>query len=129
MLGLGVAPHRLRPARDGELDDVLATAREAERLGFDHVIADSHLLRTDQGSTLDPLLLLAAIGGATERIRLATSVLITPLYQPVVPAHRWAGSPRRQGCRCRPPVLPLPELRRATAGQAVMRQFCGSASF
>jgi alkanesulfonate monooxygenase SsuD/methylene tetrahydromethanopterin reductase-like flavin-dependent oxidoreductase (luciferase family) len=90
MLRLGLAPHRLWPTRDSELDDVLQTAREAERLGFDHVIAGSHVLRTDQGSTFDTLLLLGAIGGATERIRLVTSVLIAPLHQPVMLAHQAA---------------------------------------
>ncbi|MFF4058751.1 hypothetical protein ACFYZ8_22690 [Streptomyces sp. NPDC001668] len=39
----GVAPHRLWPAHETELDDVLETARAAEELGFDCLIANSHL--------------------------------------------------------------------------------------
>ncbi|GII30530.1 TIGR03619 family F420-dependent LLM class oxidoreductase [Planotetraspora mira] len=87
---LGIAPHRLWPDRDGDLEGVLETARTAERLGFDHVIAGSHVLRTGLGATLDPIVLLSAVAGATSRIRIATSVLIAPLYQPVILAHQTA---------------------------------------
>ncbi|WP_406472363.1 TIGR03619 family F420-dependent LLM class oxidoreductase [Streptomyces sp. NBC_01615] len=87
---IGVGPHRLWPGRESELDGVLETARTAERLGFDHLIAGSHLLAGDLGVTPDPLVLLSAIAGATERIRVVTSVLILPLYNPVVIAHQAA---------------------------------------
>jgi probable F420-dependent oxidoreductase len=87
---LGVAPHRLWPAHEDELDGVLETARTAEELGFDHLIASSHLLAGDVGVTPDPLVLLSAVAGATTRIGLVTSVLILPLYNPVVVAHQTA---------------------------------------
>lgn len=96
---LGVAPHRLWPAHEDELDGVLETARTAEELGFDHLIASSHLLAGAVGVTPDPLVLLSAVAGATTRIRLVTSVLILPLYQPVVVAHQTATLDRLSGGR------------------------------
>lgn len=96
---LGVAPHRLWPAHEDELDGALETARTAEELGFDHLIASSHLLAGAVGVTPDPLVLLSAVAGATTRIRLVTSVLILPLYQPVVVAHQTATLDRLSGGR------------------------------
>ena len=96
---IGVAPHRLWPGRESELDGVLETARAAERLGFDHLIAGSHVLAGDLGVTPDPLVLLSAIAGATERVRVVTSVLILPLYNPVVLAHQAATLDRLSGGR------------------------------
>ncbi|WP_019930095.1 LLM class flavin-dependent oxidoreductase [Nocardia sp. BMG111209] len=89
-LRIGVAPHRLWAATESELDDVVESARLAERLGFDHLIAGSHVLDTELGPTLEPLTMLSVIAGATSRIRLATSVLILPLYHPVVLANQTA---------------------------------------
>lgn len=96
---IGVAPHRLWPGRESELDGVLTAARTAENLGFDHLIAGSHVLAGDLGVTPDPLVLLSAIAGATTRIRLVTSVLILPLHQPVVLAHQAATLDRLSGGR------------------------------
>ncbi|MFC9846728.1 TIGR03619 family F420-dependent LLM class oxidoreductase [Streptomyces sp. NPDC060223] len=87
---IGVGAHRLWPGRESELDGVLETARTAERLGFDHLIAGSHVLAGEQGVNADPLVLLSAIAGATDRIRVVTSVLILPLHNPVVLAHQAA---------------------------------------
>lgn len=87
---IGIAPHRLWPDRSSDLENAVSIAQAAERLGFDHVIAGSHLLRTRLGVTLDPIVLLSAVAGATARIRIATSVLITPLYHPVILAHQSA---------------------------------------
>ncbi|WP_433627873.1 TIGR03619 family F420-dependent LLM class oxidoreductase [Nocardia sp. CA-120079] len=89
-LRLGIAPHRLWPDSAFELDDVIETARTAEQLGFDHIIAGSHVLAGDLGVTHEPLIMLSAIAGATSRIGIATSVLILPLYNPVVLAHQTA---------------------------------------
>ena len=89
-LRLGIAPHRLWPDDDVELDGIIETARTAEQLGFDHLIAGSHVLAGDLGVTPDPLITLSAIAGATSRIGIATSVLILPLYNPVVLAHQAA---------------------------------------
>lgn len=96
---LGVAPHRLWPAHEDELDGVLETARTAEELGFDHIIASSHLLAGATGVTPDPLVLLSATAGATSRIGLVTSVLILPLYNPAVVAHQAATLDRLSGGR------------------------------
>ena len=69
---------------------VLRVAREAERLGFDSVYMSGHVLEDPNGTVLDPLITLAAVAGATERIRLATSVLILPHYNPVLLANEAA---------------------------------------
>ncbi|MGW1210052.1 TIGR03619 family F420-dependent LLM class oxidoreductase [Streptomyces sp. NPDC002499] len=99
MLRIGVAPHRLWPAREEEVDGVLATARTAEELGFDHVFASGHALAGDSGVTPDPLVTLAAVAGATERIGLVTSILVLPLYNTIVLAHQAATLDRLSGGR------------------------------
>src|SRR5262249_32909832 len=90
VMRIGVAPHRLWPLNGDDLEGVLETAVLAERLCFNHVIAGCHLLRTSLGVTPDPIVLLSAVAGATSRIRIATSVMITTLYHPVVLAHQAA---------------------------------------
>ncbi|MET7570318.1 LLM class flavin-dependent oxidoreductase [Streptomyces sp. NPDC005492] len=87
---IGVAPHRLWPDQESELDAVLQTAVRAEELGFDHVFASGHAVAGATGVTPDPLILLAAVAGATRRIGLVTSVLVLPLYNPVILAHQAA---------------------------------------
>ncbi|MEU0413825.1 TIGR03619 family F420-dependent LLM class oxidoreductase [Streptomyces griseorubiginosus] len=85
---------------EDEIDGVLETDRTAEELGFDHVIASSHLPAGAAGGvTPDPVVLLSAVAGATSRIGLVTSVLILPLYHPVVVAHRAATLDRLSGGR------------------------------
>lgn len=86
-----LGPHATRAA-------VLGTARTAEERGFSHVLMSSHLLAgaldsATEGavaSAADPVVLLAAVAGATERVRLATSVLVLPYYHPVVLANQLA---------------------------------------
>ncbi|WOX13368.1 LLM class flavin-dependent oxidoreductase [Streptomyces sp. N50] len=87
---IGVAPHRLWPDGEGELDEVLQTAVRAEELGLDHVFASGHAVAGATGVTPDPLVLLAAIAGATRRIGLVTSILVLPLYNPLILAHQAA---------------------------------------
>ncbi|MHC3469683.1 TIGR03619 family F420-dependent LLM class oxidoreductase [Streptomyces sp. 7R007] len=99
MLRIGVAPHRLWPAREDETDGVPETARTAERLGFDHVFASGHAVAGDTGVTPDPLVLLSAVAGATERIGLVTSILVLPLYNPLLVAHQAATLDRLSGGR------------------------------
>jgi probable F420-dependent oxidoreductase len=96
---IGVAPHRLWPDQETELDAVLQTAVRAEELGLDHVFASGHAVAGELGVTPDPLILLAAIAGATRRIGLVTSVLVLPLYNPVVVAHQTATLDRLSGGR------------------------------
>jgi probable F420-dependent oxidoreductase len=77
----------------GELGAVTALASAAEAAGIDQIAVPDHLAigpRTDRypygrfplppdEPWLEPLTLLAALAGATRRIRLATGVLIAPL--------------------------------------------------
>lgn len=60
------------------VDQVVADARAAERAGFDFVGCGEHLFF--HGPTPNPFVLLAAAAGATERIRLLSSVSLLPLY-------------------------------------------------
>ena len=87
---IGFAPHRLWPTDPADLAAVLETARLIEQLGFDHVIAGTHLLAGDLGLSPDPLVMLSAVAGATSRIRVISSILIAPLYEPLVVAHQAA---------------------------------------
>ena len=75
------------------LSGVIETAALAERAGVDQIVAPDHLAigpRTDRypygrfplppgEPWLEPVVTLAAIAGATQRIRLGTGVLIAPL--------------------------------------------------
>lgn len=87
---VGVAPHRLWPSDARDLDDVVANAVLAERIGFDHLIAGSHVLAGDLGVTLDAVVLLSAMAGATSRIKIVASVLVAALCEPHVLAHQAA---------------------------------------
>jgi probable F420-dependent oxidoreductase len=68
-------------------------AREVEDLGFDSLFITDHLLaakRFYSVSFLEPLSALAVAAGATERVRLGTSILIMPLRNPVMLAKELA---------------------------------------
>jgi probable F420-dependent oxidoreductase len=83
-------------------DGVLSLAREGERLGFhsamiaDHIVfpvsSDSHYPYTVDGKhpgggdALETFSILGVVGGATERLRLVTSVLVLPYRNPVLTA-------------------------------------------
>jgi alkanesulfonate monooxygenase SsuD/methylene tetrahydromethanopterin reductase-like flavin-dependent oxidoreductase (luciferase family) len=55
---------------------------EAERLGFDSVwITEHHFC--DDGYTPSPMVMGAAIGARTKRMRLGTNLLVLPLHNPV----------------------------------------------
>jgi probable F420-dependent oxidoreductase len=64
------------------------TARQArwmEDLGYEYFSAGEHFMRGNPpGPTHATLPLLAVAAGATERIRLLSSVLLAPFYHPVV---------------------------------------------
>ncbi|MFD9004750.1 TIGR03619 family F420-dependent LLM class oxidoreductase [Streptomyces sp. NPDC059582] len=85
---LGISLEPPFPTDDGSLG--LRTALAAERLGFDYALVSGHVLANANGSAADPLILLSAVAGATQRIRLATSVLVAPYYDPVVLANQAA---------------------------------------
>lgn len=83
----------LLPTRDqtvlGEHEPgrLVVQARRAEELGLDSVWAgDSPVTRP----RADPLLLLAAVAGTTERVTLGTAVLLPALRHPVLLAHQLA---------------------------------------
>ncbi|MFE0464197.1 LLM class flavin-dependent oxidoreductase [Kitasatospora sp. NPDC058965] len=81
-LGISLAPPRW-PAAGGAM--ALQTALRAEQLGLHWVTMSDHVLPTT-GSGLEPLTLLAAVAGATSRIRLASSVLVLPYRHPLLVA-------------------------------------------
>jgi alkanesulfonate monooxygenase SsuD/methylene tetrahydromethanopterin reductase-like flavin-dependent oxidoreductase (luciferase family) len=62
--------------------DAVETAVVAEAAGFDALWLSEHH-GWDDGYCPSPLSLAAAMAGATTRIRLATGVLLAPLYDPV----------------------------------------------
>ena len=67
--------------------NIVAFARRVEELGFDSLWVTDHLLSAQHfysASFLEPLSTLAVAAGATERVRLGTSVLVLPTRQPVV---------------------------------------------
>jgi probable F420-dependent oxidoreductase len=68
-------------------------ARVVEDLGFDSLFVTDHLLaakRFYSVSFLEPLTALAVAAGATQRVRLGTSILIMPLRHPVILAKELA---------------------------------------
>ncbi len=70
-----------------------AYLRRAEQLGFDAAVTVDRLLTTTPlyvCSWLEPISLLSALAGVTERIRLGTMILVLPLQNPVYVAKAWA---------------------------------------
>ncbi|MGH0031454.1 MAG: TIGR03619 family F420-dependent LLM class oxidoreductase [Myxococcota bacterium] len=77
----------------GRLHEVVDLAVAAERAGVDSLIVPDHVLMSDRTEAyawgpfpfpievpwLEPLTVLAAVAGATSRVRLATGILIAPL--------------------------------------------------
>lgn len=70
-----------------------AYLRRAEQLGFEAAVTVDRLLTTTPlyvCSWLEPISLLSALAGVTERIRLGTMILVLPLQNPVYVAKAWA---------------------------------------
>jgi probable F420-dependent oxidoreductase len=68
-------------------------ARQVEDLGFDSLFITDHLLAAKRFYSVnwqEPLTTLAVAAGATERVRLGTSILIMPLRHPVILAKELA---------------------------------------
>ncbi len=71
---------------------IRSTALRAEQLGYDSVWVSDHVIVPNAqvpriGACIyDPLVTLAVIAGASERVRLGTTVLIVPYRNPVVTA-------------------------------------------
>ena len=74
------------------------SARNLEDLGFDFLSTGEHFMRGDPPTpTSLSLPVLAVAAGATERIRLVSSILLVPFYHPTVLAKLtttiWTGPP------------------------------------
>jgi probable F420-dependent oxidoreductase len=65
--------------------ETVAEARWMEDLGYEYISAGEHFMRgSPPGPTQAALPLLAVAAGATEKIRLLSSILLTPFYHPLV---------------------------------------------
>ncbi len=82
-LTFGIGPHWNDHA--GSAEDVGRLAARIEGLGFDALFAGDHL--SFHSPYPDPFVILSIAAAHTRRIRLQTSVLILPLYQPFRLAH------------------------------------------
>jgi alkanesulfonate monooxygenase SsuD/methylene tetrahydromethanopterin reductase-like flavin-dependent oxidoreductase (luciferase family) len=83
-------------------DGILALAREGERLGFHSAMVADHIVlpiesqstypytldgkHPSVGDALETFSILGVVAGATERLRLVTSVLVLPYRNPVLTA-------------------------------------------
>jgi len=72
---------------DSDLAFIVDVARRAEQAGYDSVWAGDSLLARPRG---EPLTLLAAVAGATDRVVLGTAVLLPLLRHPLSLAHALA---------------------------------------
>ena len=82
-----------RGPRSASLAEMGRYLRRAEALGFEAAVTIDHLLTTPPAyacTWLEPIALLSALAGVTERIRLGTLVLVLPLRNPVYLAKEWA---------------------------------------
>lgn len=64
------------------IKDVPETARYAEKLGYDYLCSGEHMMF--HGAVPNSLITLAVAAGATSRIRLMSTVVLLPLYTPMV---------------------------------------------
>ena len=79
---MGTAPLRFGGVFGGS--HAVETVRTLERLGFDFVADGEHIMRGTPPQPSDAALVsLAAVAGATTRVRLLTAAVLTPLYHPV----------------------------------------------
>ena len=80
-------------SRTASLAEMGRYLRRAEALGFEAAVTIDHLLTTPPAyacTWLEPLVVLSALAGLTERIRLGTLVLVLSLRHPVSFAKEWA---------------------------------------
>ena len=64
------------------VDRLVEQVRHADRWGFETCVFTEHHQQPD-GSLSSPLAVMAALSAVTSRIRLATAVLLAPLYDPI----------------------------------------------
>lgn len=75
--------------RDGDVDDVIAIAEAADRLGYDFLTASEHVAIPRAASARrgrrywDPAVTLGLLAGRTQTIRLATFCLVVPYHHPL----------------------------------------------
>lgn len=86
-------------------DELRAIATTADALGFDHLTCSEHVavpadVAETRGATYwDPLATLSFLAAATERIRLATHVLVLGYHHPLALAKRYGTLDRLSGGR------------------------------
>jgi probable F420-dependent oxidoreductase len=90
---------------DAGIDAIAATAQAGERLGYHHVTCSEHVavaadkLHLRGRSYWDPLATLGYLAACTQRIRLATHVLVLPFHHPLAIAKRYGTLDRISGGR------------------------------
>jgi probable F420-dependent oxidoreductase len=91
--------------RDGTIDDIRRIAQAADRLGYDHVTCSEHVAVPEEavpvrgGRYWDPLATFGYLAAHTERIRLATNVLVLGYHHPLALAKRYGTLDRVSGGR------------------------------
>ncbi len=75
-------PVAAKANREQSHSDQIQQIADAEALGFDSVWLTEHHFQAD-GYTPSPLVIAAAIGSATSRLRIGTNLLLLPLYHPI----------------------------------------------
>jgi probable F420-dependent oxidoreductase len=83
----------------GSVDEVVATARRAEELGYDTVLLRDHFVAEPYGEQVAPLIGLAAAALATSRLKVGTLVLSNDYRHPVVLAKEAATLQQLSGGR------------------------------
>jgi probable F420-dependent oxidoreductase len=87
------------------IDELLQVAATADRLGFDHITCSEHIAVPTADAEVrgavywDPLATLGCIAGRTDRIRLATYVLVLGYHHPLELAKRYGTLDRIAGGR------------------------------
>jgi probable F420-dependent oxidoreductase len=90
---------------DGELEDVVAIARAADRLGYAHLTCSEHVVVPEEiaavrgGRYWDPLATFGYLSACTERIKFATHVLVLGYHHPLEIAKRYGTLDRVCGGR------------------------------
>ena len=91
--------------RDATVDDLRRIAQAADRLGYDHLTCSEHVAvpRADAevrgGRYWDPLATFGYLAAHTERIRLATDVVVLGYHHPLAIAKRYGTLDRVSGGR------------------------------
>ena len=70
------------------LTTVGTVARRAEQLGFRDLWVTENTV--DDGTCLDPVVVLTYAAAVTSRIRVGASVVVLPIHSPLMVAHQWA---------------------------------------